>query len=57
MVRVCSGCVSACVYLSACTAKCMHERACGQVSVFIYVDLYVCVCIYVSEISLVSSIF
>ena len=54
---VCSACVCACVYLNACIAKCMHECACGQARVLIYADLYVCACICVSEISLVSSIF
>ena len=48
--------VRAGVYLRTSIAKCMHECACGQVRVFIYVDLYVCACICVSEISLVSYI-
>ena len=58
VVRMC-GCVrvSACAYLSASIGKCMDECTCGQVRVFIYVDVYVCACICVSEISLVSSIF
>ena len=68
VVRVCGACVwcvcvarmcGACAYayLRAPIANCMNECTCGQVRVFIYVDVYVCACIYVREISLVSSIF
>ena len=43
--------------LSASIAKCMNECTCRQLRVFIYVDVYVCACICLSEISLLSSIF
>ena len=51
-VCVCVCVLRACEYLSACIAKCMHECACIQVRVCIYVDVYVCTCICASESNL-----
>ena len=52
-------CAHVYVYLSECIAKCMHEGVCvsAQVGVCIHVDVYLCACIFVSDISLVSSIY